>query len=41
MDIELGRDFAIECLQELLELDRAMTACRRPITLPLVRSSAA
>ena len=29
MDVELGRDLAVERLQELLELDRAMAAVQR------------
>ena len=43
MHVEVVGDLAIDRLQELLELDRAVAArlCRRPITLPLVSSSAA
>jgi hypothetical protein len=38
---QLGRGLAIEGDQEFLELDRAMAAVEFPMTLPVVRSSAA
>ena len=41
VDGQLGRDLAVDRLQELLELDRAVTAMQRPMTLPVVRSRAA
>ena len=41
MHIELGWEFGVDALQELLELDHAVTRVQPPMTLPVVMSSAA
>ena len=42
VDGEFGRDLAVERLEELFELDRAVAGVQAaPITLPVVMSSAA